>query len=85
VLSLNEREIVLLDGDVLEPAVVKYRAAINLFSMPDAKLNVIKAGNTIEIRGRFVSVFRNKEVVKVFECRCDEFGPQVPILLSWAD
>jgi hypothetical protein len=85
VLCFNEREVVLWEGRVVGPGQVKYDGAANLFSMPERKLDSIKAGNTIEIRERFVAVFRNKELVEVLEYRCDEFGPQVPLLISWSD
>jgi hypothetical protein len=85
VLSLNEREVVLLDGAVTGPGQISYASAANLFATPKSELDAIKAGNTIEIRGRFVTVFRNKELVEVIECRCDEFGPKVPLLITWTD
>lgn len=84
VLSLNEREIVVLDGVFVDDRRVKYRDAIDLFAMPQDVLGAIRAGNIIEVRGRFVLVFRNRELVETFECRCDEFGPRVPLLIGWA-
>jgi len=84
VLSLNEREIAILDGVFVDHCRVKYRDAIDLFAMPGPVLQAMKAGNIIEVRGRFVLVFRNQELVDTFECRCDEYGPRVPLLIAWA-
>jgi hypothetical protein len=84
VLSLNEREIVVLDGTFVGECRVAYRDAVDLFATPEPVLRAIRAGNTVEIRGRFVLVFRNRELVDVIECRCDEFGPRVPLLIRWS-
>jgi hypothetical protein len=83
VLSLNERENVLFDGSV-NNGHIRYESALNLFLTPAPKMNAIREGNVVEIRGRFVVVLRNREVVDIFECRCDEFGPQVPLLMTWS-
>ena len=83
VLSLNERELVLLDGACVDQGRVEYASALDLFSTPDQTMRAINAGNIIEIRGRFAVVFRDKELVDTLECRCDEFGPRVPLLVSW--
>ena len=61
----------------------EYASALDLFSTPDQTMRAINAGNIIEIRGRFAVVFRDKELVDTLECRCDEFGPRVPLLVSW--
>lgn len=84
VLSLNERENVLLDGERIGENLVKYTSALNLFATPDPVLKAIGQGNVIEIRGRFVAVLHNSDVIDVFECRCDEFGPRVPLLFFWS-
>ena len=82
VLSLNERELVLLDGACVDQGQVEYASALDLFSTPDQTMRAINAGNIIEIRGRFAVVFRDKELVDTLDA-CDEFGPRVPLLVSW--
>lgn len=83
VLALNEREIVLLDNACIDDGRVTYKRALNLFWTPGAILDAINRGNTLELRGRFLTVFRDSDLIDVFECRCDEFGPRVPLLFSW--
>ena len=83
VLSLNEREIVVLDGVGIREKRVRYTGSMNLFSTPEHVLGAIRDGNVVEIRGRFVVVCRDAELVDVFECRCDSFGPHVPLLIDW--
>jgi hypothetical protein len=84
VLSLNEREIMVFDGVALDDGRIDYCGVKDLFSTPPAILQAVKQGNRIEVRGRFVVIYRGKEVVDAIECRCDEFGPRVPLLLNWA-
>jgi hypothetical protein len=83
VLTLNERDVVVLDGTVTGKNRIRYTGLRNLFTTPEAMLKIIRAGNRIEIRGHFVVVFREDELVDTIECRCDEFGPRVPLLLAW--
>ena len=59
-LSLNERELVLLDGACVDQGRAEYASALDLFSTPDQTMRAINAGNLIEIRGRFAVVFRTK-------------------------
>jgi hypothetical protein len=83
VLSLNEREIVALDGAAIGEGRLRYRAAADLFATAAPVMAALAAGNIVETRGRFLLVFRDAELVDSFECRADEYGPRVPLLLSW--
>jgi hypothetical protein len=42
-------------------------------------MNAINAGNVIEVKGRFVVVFRDAELADVMESHCDEYGLRVPL------
>jgi hypothetical protein len=83
VVSLNEREVVLLDG-VVGNRSVKYSSALDLFMTPAEIMNALRRGNLVEMRGRFLAVFQDTELIDIFECRCDQFGPKVPLLLTWS-
>ena len=83
VLSLNEHEIVVLEGRVVDGSRAEYTDAMNLFATDDSTMRRIKAGNVIELRGRFVAILRGTKVVDALECRCDQFGPRVPLLIDW--
>jgi hypothetical protein len=83
VLSLNEREIILLDGTFLTKDRVIYRDALDLFSTPKDVVQTIKSGNAVELRGQYVLVFHDSDLVDVLECRCDRYGPRIPLLINW--
>jgi hypothetical protein len=83
VLSLNEREVVLLDGDSCCPGSAKYTSVQDLFMTPPEVMRALEKGNSVEIRGRFLAVLSDAEPIEIFECRCDQFGPRVPLLLTW--
>jgi hypothetical protein len=83
VLSLNEREIIVLDGERLGDKGLRYRGAIDLFSAPAHLMTALGQGDRLELRGRFVAILRGSQLIETVECRCDAFGPQIPLLLSW--
>jgi hypothetical protein len=84
VLSLNEREVVLLDGVVADDRSVKYASVLDLFMTPAEVMSALGRGNLVEVRGRFLTVFQGTELIDIIECRCDQFGPKVPLLLTWS-
>lgn len=84
VLSLNEREVVLLDGVVAGDRSVNYSSVLDLFMTPAEIMSTLTRGNSVEIRGRFLTVLQDSELIDIFECRCDQFGPKVPLLLTWS-
>lgn len=42
-------------------------------------MSAINAANVIEVKGRFVVVFRDAELADVMESRCAEYGPRVAL------
>jgi hypothetical protein len=62
---------------------VEYSDAMNLLATPDSTMKRIKSGNAIELRGRFVAILRGTKLVDTLECRCDDFGPRIPLLIDW--
>jgi len=82
VLALNEREVIVLDGAPADGGFA-YSTAADLFSVPSDVMRAIEGGDRLEIHGRFIRVLRGRELVGVFECRTDEFGPRVPMLVTW--
>lgn len=83
VLSLNEREVALIDSSSASDHTARYTSALNLFMTPPEVMDALEKGNVIQIRGRFLAVLRDTELLEMFECRCDQFGPKIPLLLTW--
>jgi hypothetical protein len=84
ILSLNEREILLLDGETVGNRRVGYKGVVDLFSTPTSIIDRVLEGNAVEVRGRYLIVLRDTEIIATIECRCDEFGPRIPLLIEWA-
>ncbi len=82
VLALSERDVVLFEGTAHGRNALEYSDVVDLAHTDRERIRLLRKGDRLEVRGRFVTVLSHGSMVGVIECRVDHFLPEVPILLN---